>query len=73
MRPYSFSVTDLDDFESNAIEINLDSEDAVLDMGMLIAREMADKVPDLKYKGMCVVLYDRQGEPLSIFPLDPIQ
>ena len=72
MQSYSYSVTDLEAFESEAIEVELDSEDVVA-YGTNVARQMLDVRPDLRFKGMCIVMYDRRGFPLSIVPLDPLQ
>ena len=34
-----------------------------------IARAMLSTRPDLKYKGMCVVMYDTSGYPITIVPM----
>jgi hypothetical protein len=68
MPAYSYSLTDLDQYETEAIEIALPSEE-IFDFGATLAREVATSMPDLKYKGMCVVLYDHRGSALSIVPI----
>ena len=72
MQSYSYSLTDLDAFESEAIEVELESEE-VVDYGAGVARAMLRTRPDLKYKGTCVVMYDTDGIPISIVPVDTIQ
>ena len=72
MQSYSYSVTDLDKYESDPIEVELES-DEVLDYGAQVAEAMLTIMPDLKFKGMCVIMYDRRGFPLSIVPLDSLQ
>jgi hypothetical protein len=37
-----------------------------------IAREMLDAVPDLSNKGMCVGIYNNEGEAISYVPLDAL-
>jgi hypothetical protein len=71
MQCYSYSVTDLEAFESEAIEVELESEE-VGAYGACVARAMLSTKPDLKYKGMCVVMYDTQGQPITIVPIDPL-
>jgi hypothetical protein len=72
MQSYSYSVTDLDAFESEMVEVDLDS-DSVLDFGSRVVQEMLSTMPDLMHKGMCVVMYDARGNTVSIFPLDRLQ
>jgi hypothetical protein len=72
MHSYSCSVTDLDTFESETVEVDMDS-DNILDFGPRVAQEMRVIMPDLMHKGMCVVMYDARGDAVSIFPLDPLQ
>jgi len=37
------------------------------------ARDLIEAMPELALQGMCVALYDENGTPISIVPLDPIQ
>ena len=37
-----------------------------------MAREMVEQRSDLISKGMCVTVYDGEGEPISIVPIDPV-
>jgi hypothetical protein len=69
---YSYSVTDLADYESPAVDIVLEQDEAAA-FGAAIAREMLESIPDLTCRGMCIALYDSKGVPVSLFPLDPIQ
>jgi len=68
---YTYSFSDLDQFETEAIEIELASNE-VPDFGARVAEAVAEQVPDLRYLGMCVVLYDPQGNPIQIAPLDTL-
>ena len=72
MQSYSYSVTDLDEYESEAIEVELESEE-VVEYGASVARGMLSTRPDLKHKGMCIVMYDTAGIAISIVPVDTIQ
>jgi hypothetical protein len=69
---YSYSVTDLADYESPAVDIVLEHDEAAA-FGLVIAKEMLESVPGLSCRGMCIALYDSKGVPISLFPLDPIQ
>jgi hypothetical protein len=69
---YSYSVTDLAEYESPAVDIVLEQDEATA-FGLVIAKEMLKSTPGLTCRGMCIVLYDSKGVPISLFPLDPIQ
>jgi len=71
MLPFTYSVTDLTDYESAAFEIFLDREDAIA-FGARMARELLEAVPDLSRKGMCIAVYDPQDRAVSVVPLDPV-
>lgn len=72
MQGYSYSISDLDAYESEAIQVDLDAQE-VLDYGSRVARQVLTTMPHLKHKGLCVVMYDTDGIPISILPIDPIQ
>jgi hypothetical protein len=40
--------------------------------GQTIAHDMVASNPDLLHKGLCVAIYDREGKPVSISPLDTV-
>jgi hypothetical protein len=71
MRCFTYNFTDLTGFESPSTEIWIDWADLPAFAGR-IAREMLDAVPDLTNKGICVGIYDQQGEPISYVPLDTL-
>jgi hypothetical protein len=72
MERFTYSITDLDDYESEPVTLELEKEEAIA-----FAAEMACEVlksePRLKLKGMCVALFDDRGDPISIVPLDTLQ
>ena len=72
MQMCTYSVTDLTDYESATFEIALDWQDAPA-FGARIARELLSALPHLSRKGMCIAVYDSEGDPITIVPLDPIQ
>ncbi len=62
---------DLTTFESPCTEVWIDSVD-VATFATRVAREMLDAVPGLTNKGMCVGIYNQQGEAISYLPLGTI-
>jgi hypothetical protein len=68
MQQYTYSVTDLDQFESPSIEVDLDIN-TVNEFSQRLARGVIKDMPDLEHKGMCLVVYDGKGKPISITPL----
>jgi hypothetical protein len=38
-----------------------------------LAKGVIKDMPDLEHKGMCLVVYDGKGKPISITPLDTLQ
>jgi hypothetical protein len=37
-----------------------------------MAREMLEQMPDITGSGMCVTVYNDEGEPLAVMPVDPV-
>lgn len=72
MKIFSYIVTDLTEFESEPIEVELASDAEAVSYGTRMAREMLAQMPDLSDRGMCVTVYDGQGEQISIVPIDPV-
>ena len=64
--------TDLTSYESPCTEIWIEQSDLPT-FASRIAREMLDAVPDLTNKGMCVGIYDEEGEAISYVPLDALR
>jgi hypothetical protein len=72
MRTVSVNVTDLSSYDSPSIAIRLD-EAKFASFVAATARDLIEAMPELALQGMCVALYDENGTPISIVPLDPIQ
>ena len=72
MQTFTFIVTDLTEFESEPIKAELESDEEAVMYGSRLAREMLEQMPDMAGRGMCVTVYDGEGEPMSIVPLDPV-
>jgi hypothetical protein len=71
MKCFTYNFTDLTSFESPCTEIWIDWVDLPA-FASRVARQMLDAVPDLTNKGMCVGIYDQQGDAISYVPLDTL-
>jgi hypothetical protein len=71
MKCFSYNLTDLTTFESPCTEVWLERE-ALPAFATGFAREILDVVPDLSNKGLCVGIYDQDGEAVSFVPLDTL-
>lgn len=72
MERFTYSVTDLVDYESEPVAIELEREEAIA-FAVQMAHEVLKFEPRLELKGMCVAVFDSRGKPLSIVPLDTLQ
>jgi uncharacterized protein YccT (UPF0319 family) len=72
MQIFTYSITDLTEYESEPIEVTFETDDEAVTYGAVVAHEMLARMPDLTYKGMCITVLDEQGETISIVPLDPV-
>jgi hypothetical protein len=66
----SYNFTDLMTFESPCTDVWMDRP--TCPGSSRIAREILNAVPDLSNKGMCVGIYNNQGEAISYVPLDAL-
>jgi hypothetical protein len=71
MQCFLYNLTDLMTFDSPCTDVWMDRAD-LPEFASRIAREMSDAVPDLSNKGMCVGIYNNQGEAISYVPLDAL-
>ena len=71
MKCFTYNFTDLTSFESPSTEIWIDWADLPT-FASRVAREMLVAAPDLTNKGMCVGIYDQQGDAVSLVPLDTL-
>ena len=71
MERFAYNFTDLTTFETPCQEVWINSADLHA-FAKQIAREMRNALPDLAEKGVCVGVYDRQGEAISYTPLDTL-
>jgi hypothetical protein len=69
---YTYCVTDLATFESDAVAIEVDESEARM-FGVHMAYKLVEALPELSNNGLCVIVYDIDDRPVSIVPLDPIQ
>jgi hypothetical protein len=68
---YTYNITDLTDFDSEPIEIVLEGEPR--EFAALLANKVLSNRPDLSCLGVCIAVYDEQGDPAAIVPLDKVQ
>jgi hypothetical protein len=68
----TYSVTDLTSYESSPFEIALDTDRAA-QFAARMARELLVAMPYLRLQGLCIAVYNANGDPISIIPLDPVQ
>lgn len=69
---FIYSITDLTTYESDALAIDLNEREARL-FGVRMAQALLTAMPDLTGLGICIAVYDDEGQPISIVPLDPMQ
>jgi hypothetical protein len=71
MELYTYNFTDFASWGSPCLEMWL-AEHELGQFGQTIAHDMVTSNPDLLHKGLCVAIYDREGKPVSISPLDTV-
>jgi hypothetical protein len=69
MECFTYNFTDLISFETSGEEVWINRAD-VPAFGNQVACQLREAVPDLSNKGMCVGIYDQDGEAVSYVPLD---
>jgi hypothetical protein len=69
---YTYSISDLATFESDAVAIELEEDEARI-FAVRMAHDLLKLMPGLTSRGMCVVVYDIDEQPVSVVPLDPLQ
>jgi hypothetical protein len=71
MQLFIYHVTDLATFDSPPTEVWMDEKD-ISTFAADIARQMRESLPALVNKGICVAIYDDEGEAIKYLPLDPL-
>lgn len=71
MQQYSFSVTDLTNFDSSAGSFEL-TDDEAIEFGKEYAAKLLDAQPEIRNQGLCVVAFDQSGQPRFIQPIDTV-
>ena len=66
MQTFTFILTDLIDFESEPIKIELESKEEAGTYVVNVASEMLRQMPDLRSRGMCILIRDDSGKTVSI-------
>jgi hypothetical protein len=72
MQLFRFTITDLMDFDTPPCEEWLPRE-LVPIYAEELARTVGHEMPDLLNRGMCLAMYDSDGQAVSIVPLDVVQ
>ena len=71
MQQYSFSVTDLTDFDSSAGSFQL-TDDEAIEFGKEYAARLLDEQPEIRHQGLCIVAFDSAGQARFIQPIDTV-
>jgi hypothetical protein len=71
MQQYSFSVTDLTDFDSSAGSFQL-TDDEAIEFGKEYAARLLDEQPEIRHQGLCIVAFDQTGHARFIQPIDTV-
>jgi hypothetical protein len=69
---YNCSITDLATFESDSVTIELEERVARI-FAVRMAHDLLKLMPELASRGLCMVVYDIDDQPVSIVPLDTVQ
>ncbi len=69
---YNYSISDLATFESDSVGVELEEHEARI-FGVRMAEALLTAIPDLASRGLCVLVFDIDEQPVSIVPLDPVQ
>lgn len=64
----TYSISNLTEFESDLAPIILDREE-VQEFASVLAQEILAEMPELSCKGMCIVVYDEDGNAIAHAPL----
>ncbi|OSJ14392.1 hypothetical protein BST63_16895 [Bradyrhizobium canariense] len=64
----TYSISDLTEFESDLAPIILDRDEAQ-EFASVLAQEILAEMPELICKGMCIVVYDEDGNAIAHAPL----
>ena len=70
MQIFSYIITDLAHYESDLIELTLESENDAVHFGGVIAREMLERMPELARRGWCITIKDSERGRIAIVPID---
>ena len=68
---FNFRISNLFNFETEAVAAELELHKARF--GVRMAQDILKVLPDYSRRGMYVVAYDIEENPISIVPLDPIR
>jgi hypothetical protein len=71
MQQYSFSVTDLTNFDSSAGSFEL-TDDEAMQFGKDYAARLLDAQPEIRNQGLCIVAFDQSGHARFIQPIDTV-
>ncbi|WP_275172663.1 hypothetical protein [Bradyrhizobium sp. CSS354] len=64
----TYSISNLTEFESDLAPIILDRDEAQ-EFASVLAQEILAEMPELSCKGMCIVVYDEDGNAIAHAPL----
>ena len=72
VKTFTYIITDLTEFESEPLDMELETDEEAVMYGAHMARELFRQMPDFMSRGMRVTVYDDEGDPISIVPIDPV-
>jgi hypothetical protein len=67
VQTFTYIVTDLTEFESEPVDMEMETDEEAVMYGAHMAQ-----MPDFMSRGMCVTVYDDEGDPISIVPIDRV-
>jgi hypothetical protein len=72
MQTFTYVLTDLTEFRSDPITLDVETDEEAVSCGARIAREMLAQMPHILSLGLCVAVFDADGEQISVVPVDPV-
>jgi hypothetical protein len=69
---FTYQLTDLTTFDSPPKQVWAEEGDLPV-LATRLVREMLEVVPDLTNKGVCVTIFDQDGQAIKYVPLDTLQ
>jgi hypothetical protein len=72
MQTFTYILTDLAEFRSEPITLEVETDEEAVSCGARIASEMLAQMPHILSMGLCVTVHDADGGQISVVPVDPV-